>query len=113
MGRVRCPDNSESSISDLRLGEDVDVDVDSTFTDLVAIGGGRPVRRCRRYDRGQRMAAGAITALAHGMTVATKALLERDGARVAPITTEGFRDILEGDRAPEPAGAVRPDRAPA
>lgn len=31
----------------------------------------------------------------HGSTVATNALLERKGARVALITTEGFEDILE------------------
>ena len=31
----------------------------------------------------------------HGTTLATNALIERRGARVAVITTEGFRDILE------------------
>jgi len=33
--------------------------------------------------------------LVHGTTVATNALLERKGARVALLTTEGHRDILE------------------
>src|SRR5215216_2206833 len=37
----------------------------------------------------------AVSALAHGMTVATNALLERRGARIALVTTEGFRDVLE------------------
>jgi N-methylhydantoinase A len=37
----------------------------------------------------------AIDDLAHGMTVATNALLERDGARTALVTTEGFRDVIE------------------
>ena len=36
-----------------------------------------------------------ITAFVHGTTLATNALIERRGAVVAGITTEGFRDILE------------------
>jgi N-methylhydantoinase A len=38
---------------------------------------------------------GAIAYLAHGTTVATNILLERRGARIALVTTQGFRDILE------------------
>ena len=38
--------------------------------------------------------AGPDTAVIHGATVATNALLERSGARTALITTEGFRDVL-------------------
>jgi N-methylhydantoinase A len=34
-----------------------------------------------------------ITHLSHGTTVATNALLERDGATTGLITTEGFRDV--------------------
>ena len=34
-------------------------------------------------------------AFAHGMTVATNALLERAGARTALVTNSGFRDVLE------------------
>jgi len=33
--------------------------------------------------------------IVHGTTVATNALLERKGARVALITTEGFEDVIE------------------
>ncbi len=36
-----------------------------------------------------------IARLAHGTTVATNTLIQRKGARVAVITTEGFRDLLE------------------
>ncbi len=36
-----------------------------------------------------------ITGFIHGTTLATNALIERRGARVATITTAGFRDILE------------------
>jgi N-methylhydantoinase A len=45
----------------------------------------------------------AVLALAHGMTVATNALLERRGARTALVTTEGFRDVLEIARQNRPA----------
>src|SRR4051812_16694743 len=47
--------------------------------------------------------AGAVTAFAHGMTVATNALLERRGARTALVTTEGFRDLIELARQDRPA----------
>ncbi len=36
-----------------------------------------------------------VEALAHGTTVATNTLIQRRGAPVALITTEGFRDLLE------------------
>ena len=38
---------------------------------------------------------GAIGEVAHGTTVATNAIIERKGVRVALVTTEGFRDVLE------------------
>ena len=38
---------------------------------------------------------GQVTAFIHGTTLATNALIERQGARVATITNDGFRDILE------------------
>ena len=38
---------------------------------------------------------GDVAGFVHGTTLATNALIERRGARVATITTEGFRDILE------------------
>jgi N-methylhydantoinase A len=36
-----------------------------------------------------------LNLLIHGTTVVTNLILERDGARVGLITTEGFRDVLE------------------
>lgn len=36
-----------------------------------------------------------ITRFVHGTTVATNAVLERKGAKVGILTTEGFRDVLE------------------
>ena len=37
----------------------------------------------------------AITEVVHGTTVATNAIIERKGVKVALITTAGFRDVLE------------------
>ena len=37
----------------------------------------------------------SVTYLAHGTTVSTNALIERKGANVGLITTEGFRDTME------------------
>lgn len=40
-----------------------------------------------------------VTYLAHGTTVATNTLIERNGAKTALITTKGFKDLLEiGDQ---------------
>ena len=86
-----------------RLG----VDVGGTFTDLAAVGADGVV--CAKVpstpddqSRGVVAAVGAsglapaaLEAFAHGMTVATNALLERRGAPTALVTTEGFRDVLE------------------
>ncbi|MEW6638713.1 MAG: hydantoinase/oxoprolinase N-terminal domain-containing protein, partial [Actinomycetota bacterium] len=83
-------------MANLRLG----IDVGGTFTDLVALGGGDVVTaKVPSTPRDQSVgvmnaveAAGiearAVAALAHGMTVATNALLERRGARTALVTTE-------------------------
>ena len=38
---------------------------------------------------------GAITRLSHGTTVATNALIQRRGGKVALVVTEGFRDLIE------------------
>ena len=37
----------------------------------------------------------SITRFVHGTTIATNSVLERKGARIGLITTEGFRDVLE------------------
>ncbi len=44
-----------------------------------------------RADR----AAASVRFFAHGMTVATNALLEGRGARTALVATEGFTDVVE------------------
>ncbi|MBV8168691.1 MAG: hydantoinase/oxoprolinase family protein, partial [Alphaproteobacteria bacterium] len=43
----------------------------------------------------QRLAADAVSLLAHATTVVTNALLEGKGARAGLVTTRGFRDVLE------------------
>ena len=84
----------------------VGIEVGGTFTDLVAVDGGE-VRVVKvpstphSPDIGAFAAlgaggveAGAVTDLVHGSTVATNAILERRGARIAFVATRGFRDIL-------------------
>ncbi|BBK31405.1 N-methylhydantoinase A [Stella humosa] len=84
----------------------VGVEIGGTFTDLVAFGpDGVSIRKVpsvpARPDEGA-FAALAASGLAldgigefvHGSTVATNAVLERKGGRLAFIVTEGFRDIL-------------------
>jgi N-methylhydantoinase A len=98
-------------VADARLG----VDVGGTFTDLVAIVDGALVTAKvpstpRDQSEGAMRAVEAaglkpddVGAFAHGMTVATNALLERRGARTALVTTEGFRDVLEIGRQNRPS----------
>jgi len=51
-----------------------------------------------------KLAPDAVSELVHATTVATNAIIERKGVRVALVTTEGFRDVLElaRFRAPRP-----------
>ena len=46
---------------------------------------------------------GALLEVLHGCTVATNAILERKGARIALLTTRWFRDVLELQRIRVPA----------
>ncbi|MFB6155079.1 MAG: hydantoinase/oxoprolinase family protein [Haloferacaceae archaeon] len=46
---------------------------------------------------------GAVDEFTHAMTVSVNALLERDGAKTALVTTEGFRDVLEIGRQNRPS----------
>jgi N-methylhydantoinase A len=98
-------------MSETRLG----VDVGGTFTDLVALSQGRLITAkvpSTPQDQSagvmnsietSEIEPGAVDALAHGMTVATNALLERRGARTALVTTEGFRDVIEIARQNRPS----------
>src|SRR5207253_4729655 len=44
-----------------------------------------------------------VAYVAHGTTVATNTLLQRNGARTALVTTRGFRDLLEIARQRRPS----------
>src|SRR5258707_5237974 len=94
----------------------IGVDVGGTYTDLVAtdepgqtilakspstpadqsigvMAGLEELARRLKVTRAEMLAA--TDRLVHGTTVATNALLERKGAKVALLTTEGHRDIIE------------------
>ena len=91
----------------------IGVDVGGTFTDFYAFDVERGQERVYKtpstpddpaaailagLDALKEMAsipADDIARFGHGTTVATNALLQRKGAPVALITTDGFRDLLE------------------
>ncbi len=90
----------------------IGIDIGGTFTDLVFMDPEGRVLRAKVLstpdDYSQGIAQGLeeatargglriadIAQIMHGTTVATNALLEGKGARVALITTAGFRDVLE------------------
>ncbi len=86
----------------------IGVDVGGTYTDLFLFDEATGTARVGKVPstRGQEaigFAAGIaglarpsqVSAIVHGTTVGTNALLERKAARAGLITTEGFRDVLE------------------
>ncbi len=97
-------------------------DTGGTFTDLVADDGTVTKVPSTPHDPGEAVRAGlaellgdgvAPDVLAHGTTVATNALLERRGARVALVTNAGFADVIEIARQDRPSlhdpSVVRPE----
>jgi 5-oxoprolinase (ATP-hydrolysing) len=86
----------------------VGVDTGGTFTDVVGADGRTTKVLSDRTDpsaavaRGIAEVGGAVV-LAHGTTVATNAVLERRGGRVALVTTRGFADVLEIGRQHRPS----------
>ncbi|MEX0277254.1 MAG: hydantoinase/oxoprolinase family protein [Ruegeria sp.] len=95
------------------LGLRMAIDIGGTFTDTVLVQGTSRILATNKtattpnqpalgaLEGARRVLAMAgrewrqITGMIHGTTLATNALIERRGARVASITTAGFRDILE------------------
>ena len=94
----------------------VAVDTGGTFTDCVWMEGGEvrmlkvfstPADPSRAIARAMARATGKTgrrgkLVLLHGTTVGTNTLLERKGARVALVTTEGFEDAIEIGRQARP-----------
>ncbi len=89
----------------------VGIEIGGTFTDLVVVDDGRVVVAVKVPSTPRQPAQGALAALdackvdpetidvlVHGSTVATNAVLERKGAAVVCLFTEGFRDLLEIQR---------------
>jgi len=85
----------------------VGVDIGGTFTDLVLSDNGQlKIHKLLStpHNPAEAMLQGLgeitsggldeLTQVAHGSTVATNAILERKGAKIALITTQGFRDML-------------------
>jgi N-methylhydantoinase A len=94
----------------------IGIDVGGTFTDLVAVDDEGRVTLAKAASTPADQSVGVMDGLArlaealgrdtvlllreterivHGTTVATNALLERKGARVGLLTTEGHRDVIE------------------
>lgn len=89
----------------------VGVDIGGTFTDVALVhpGGLSTCKVLTDHTRPEQaildgiaraaetagIALGEITQVIHGTTLVTNALIERRGARLAFITTEGFRDVIE------------------
>ena len=83
----------------------VGIDVGGTFTDLVAVDASGRITTRKVPSTPSDQSEGVASALllldgapvgrfVHGTTVATNMLLERAGARVALVATEGFTDVL-------------------
>ncbi len=94
----------------------IGIDIGGTFTDLVAVDDAGTVTFAKTPSTPEDQSIGLLNGLeklagmldlsradllekteriVHGMTVATNALLERKGAKLALLTTEGHRDVLE------------------
>jgi len=101
---------------DVAAGYRIGIDVGGTFTDLVAIDDRGRITTAKSASTPQDQSIGVLAGLellagalginrstllgstgriVHGTTVATNALLERKGAKLALLTTEGHREVLE------------------
>ncbi len=97
------------------MGLRVGVDIGGTFTDAVAIDDEGTIRTAKALTTPGRLHEGVLAAVEnlgvdwsdvdtfiHGTTAGLNAFLERRGARVALLTTAGFRDVYEIGRANRP-----------
>jgi N-methylhydantoinase A/acetone carboxylase, beta subunit len=106
----------------------IGVDVGGTFTDVVLVADGDRhtakvptttdqsvgvINGIKKACDAAGIEPAAVDAFGHAMTVSVNALLERDGATTALVTTAGFRDVLEIARQDRPdlydLDATKPD----
>jgi len=99
-------------VNSQRIAYEVGVDIGGTFTDVVCRGARGELRLVKIPTTRANPSAGVLRAVehmasewgiaaedvarfVHGTTVATNAVLERKGAKIGLITTQGFKDVLE------------------
>ncbi len=93
----------------------VATDIGGTFTDLVyvtskgEVGTAKSHTTPAQFEKGvmdvieaRRISPAEFVSFVHGTTIVINAITERKGAKVALLTTEGFRDIIEIGRGNRP-----------
>src|SRR6516162_7116685 len=108
------PDRGDGVCRAMSMSGDVSIGVDigGTFTDVVVRRPGAPTRimkipstrkdpsiavleAVKRMETESGLPPQQVARFVHGTTIATNAVLERKGACIGLITTQGFRDVLE------------------
>ena len=114
-----CSDTTLSSNMNPGDTIDIGVDIGGTFTDIVCVRGGHSLSSLKvpstPHDLVLAVKEGVAEILrlngghpndvrrfVHGTTVATNAVLEQKGSRIAILMTEGFEDTLEMGRQKRP-----------
>src|SRR5690606_34230263 len=106
------PRSRPAFLERLRLFYRLGVDIGGTFTDIALLGStgvlhskkvlSTPQDYSLAIEQGvvailneAGVSVGQVTECVHATTVATNAIIERQGAKVALLTTKGFKDVLE------------------
>ena len=103
-------------MSKMPMNKMIGVDVGGTFTDIFVLDEATGLAEVAKVptSRPDQSAGflsgigsrvddlGGVSVVVHGTTAGTNALLERKGAKIGIITTEGLRDVLEMRRRDRP-----------